>query len=331
MAAKDALLAAASRSPVLDKVVVEGLPPAPQVRLEIDREKAATLGVTFADINTTLSTQLGSNYVNDFLNRGRMQRVIVQTTETKRVRPEDLLTYSVRNGANEMVPFSSFAHVVWVLGPTQVVGFNGYPAVRITGEPAPGYTSGDAIAEMERLMRRPAERFRLRMDGPVAAGKARRLAGRFPARPLDAVGLPVPGRAVRELVDPLRRHAGGAAGHARLGRGGLAARTAERRLLHGRADHHHRTVGQERDPDHRVRQGPACARQAPVEATVEAAHLRFRPILMTSLAFILGVVPLVIASGAGAKSQQALGTGVMGGMITATVLAVFWCRFSSLW
>ncbi|MDU6378220.1 MAG: efflux RND transporter permease subunit, partial [Bradyrhizobium sp.] len=152
MAAKDTLFKAAASSPVLGPLSVEGLPPAPLVRLEIDRVKAAALGVTFASMNATLSTSLGSNYINDFLNRGRMQRVIVQVDDGKRLKPEDLLTYSVRNSAGEMVPFSSFAKVVWDVGPTQVVGFDGYPSVRITGNPAPGYTSGDAIAEMERLM-----------------------------------------------------------------------------------------------------------------------------------------------------------------------------------
>ncbi len=324
MAAKDALLASAARSPVLDKLVVEGLPPAPQIRLEIDREKATTLGVTFADINTTLSTQLGSNYVNDFLNRGRMQRVIVQTTETKRVRPEDLLTYSVRNGANEMVPFSSFAHVVWVLGPTQVVGFNGYPAVRITGGPASGYTSGDAIAEMERLMGALPSGFGYEWTGQslqekLAGSQAAFLLGlsilfvflclaglyeswSIPFAVMLAVPLGIVGSVAAAWMRGLPNDVYFTVGLITII--GLSAKNAILIIEFAK--------------ELRAQGKPL------IEATVEAAHLRFRPILMTSLAFILGVVPLVIASGASAKSQQALGTGVMGGMITATVLAVFW-------
>ncbi|WP_407530695.1 multidrug efflux RND transporter permease subunit [Methylobacterium oryzisoli] len=323
IAAKDQLLATAAKSPILREVSVEGLPPAPQIRLDIDREKAAALGVTFADINTTLSAQLGSSYVNDFLNRGRMQRVIIQAREDKRVRPEDLVTYSARNSSGAMVPFSSFARVTWLVGPTQVIGFNGYPAVRITGSPAPGYTSGDAIAEMERLTGELPGGFGYEWTGQSLQEK---LAGSQAAFLLalsilfvflclaalyESWSIPF---AVM-LVVPL----------------GIVGSVAAA-YLRGLPNDVYFTVGLitiiglsaknailiiEFAKDLRVQGKPL------VEATIEAAELRFRPIVMTSLAFILGVVPLVIASGASAKSQQALGTGVLGGMITATVLAVF--------
>ena len=323
MAATDQLLAAAAKSPILREVTVEGLPPAPQIRLDIDREKAAALGVTFADINTTLSAQLGSSYVNDFLNRGRMQRVVVQAREDKRVRPEDLLTYSARNSAGAMVPFSSFARVTWLVGPTQVIGFNGYPAVRITGSPAPGYTSGDAIAEMERLTDQLPGGFGYEWTGQSLQEK---LAGSQAAFLLalsilfvflclaalyESWSIPF---AVM-LVVPL----------------GIVGSVAAA-YLRGLPNDVYFTVGLitiiglsaknailiiEFAKDLRAQGKPLVA------ATIEAAELRFRPIVMTSLAFILGVVPLVIASGASAMSQQALGTGVLGGMITATVLAVF--------
>ena len=136
---------------MLQKVYVEGLPPAPQVNLMIDREKAGAFGVTFEDINNTISTNLGSNYINDFPNRGRMQRVIVQADRASRMNADDILNYNVKNSRGQLVPFSSFATVEWSKGPTQIVGFNYYPAVRISGEAKPGYTSGDAINEMERL------------------------------------------------------------------------------------------------------------------------------------------------------------------------------------
>ena len=134
MAAQDQLLAAANASPVLQNVYVEGLPPAPQVKLMIDREKAGAFGVTFEDINNTISTNLGSAYVNDFPNRGRMQRVIVQADRSGRMQADDMLTYNVKNSRGQLVPFSSFATVEWAKGPTQIVGFNGYPSVRISGE-----------------------------------------------------------------------------------------------------------------------------------------------------------------------------------------------------
>ena len=323
MAAKDQLLAAAAKSPILREVTVEGLPLAPQIRLDVDREKAAALGVTFADINTTLSTQLGSSYVNDFLNRGRMQRVVVQAREDKRVRPEDLLTYSARNSGGAMVPFSSFARVTWLLGPTQVIGFNGYPAVRITGSPAPGYTSGDALAEMERLAGELPGGFGFEWMGQslqekLAGSQAVFLLGlsilfvflclaalyeswSIPFAVMLVVPLGIVGSVAAAYLRGLPNDVYFTVGLITII--GLSAKNAILIIEFAK--------------DLRAQGKPL------IEATLEAAELRFRPIVMTSLAFILGVVPLVIASGASAKSQQALGTGVLGGMITATVLAVF--------
>ena len=139
------------REPVLKDVYVEGLSPAPQIELIVDREKAAALGVTFEEINNTISTNLGSNYVNDFPNRGRMQRVVVQADRGARMQADEILTYNVRNARGQLVPVSSFATARWSVGPSQIVGFNYYPSVRISGSAKPGYTSGDAIGEMERL------------------------------------------------------------------------------------------------------------------------------------------------------------------------------------
>ena len=119
---------------MLQKVYVEGLPPAPQVNLMIDREKAGAFGVTFEDINNTISTNLGSNYINDFPNRGRMQRVIVQADRGSRMNADDILNYNVKNSRGQLVPFSAFASIEWSKGPTQIAGFNYYPAVRISGE-----------------------------------------------------------------------------------------------------------------------------------------------------------------------------------------------------
>ncbi len=142
--AANRLIADANASPVLQKVYIEGLPPAPQINLVIDREKAGAFGVTFEDINSTISTNLGSNYINDFPNRGRMQRVIVQADESGRMNADDILNYNVKNARGQLVPFSAFASIEWSKGPTQIAGFNFYPSVRISGEAKPGYTSGDA-------------------------------------------------------------------------------------------------------------------------------------------------------------------------------------------
>ena len=154
MRSKDQLLAATAQSPVLEDVYVEGLSPAPQVELVVDREKAAALGVTFEEINNVISTNLGSAYINDFPNRGRMQRVIVQASCNARMQPDQILTYNVRNTSGQLVPMSSIATVHWSVGPSQIVGFNYYPSVRFSGSAKAGYTSGDAIREMERLAAR---------------------------------------------------------------------------------------------------------------------------------------------------------------------------------
>ncbi|WP_257165465.1 efflux RND transporter permease subunit [Bradyrhizobium sp. SRS-191] len=324
MAAKDQLFAAAATSPVLGKLSVEGLPPAPLVRLEIDRAKAAALGVTFAAINGALSTSLGSNYINDFLNLGRMQRVVVQANDDKRTKPEHLLTYSVRNSAGEMVPFSSFARIAWSVGPTQVVGFDGYPSVRITGNPKPGYTSGDAIAEMERLMGTLPKGFGYAWTGQslqekLAGSQAAFLLGlsilfvflclaalyeswAIPFAVMLAVPLGLIGSVAAACLRGLPNDVYFTVGIITII--GLSAKNAILIIEFAK--------------DLRARGTPL------IEATVTACELRFRPIIMTSLAFILGVVPLVIATGASGASQQALGTGVLGGMITATFLAVFW-------
>jgi multidrug efflux pump len=322
MRAKDQVLAAAKKSPVLQDVYVEGLPPAPLVELLIDREKAAALGLTFQDINNTISTNLGSSYINDFPNRGRMQRVIVQADNSGRMQTDDVLTFNVRNSKGSLVPFSSFASVRWVVGPTQLVGFNYYPAVRISGSARPGYTSGDAIAEMERIAATLPRGFGFEWTGQslqekLAGSQASLLLG------LSALVVFLLLAALYEswtiplsvlLVVPL---------------GMLGAVAAV--MLRGMPNDVYFTIGLvtiiglaakdailiiEFAKDLRAQGKPL------IEAVVEAAHLRFRPILMTGFAFVFGVAPMVIASGASGKSQQALGTGVMGGMIAVVVLAL---------
>ncbi|GBU15919.1 MULTISPECIES: efflux RND transporter permease subunit [Methylobacterium] len=323
LAAQEQLLTLARQSPVLQKIKVEGLPPAPQAELVIDREKAAALGVNFDDVNDTIQVNLGSVYVNDFPNRGRMQRVIVQSEQLQRLNASDLLNYGVKNAQGTMVPMSSFAELKWGVGPAQIVGFNGYQTVRVTGEPAAGYTSGDAIAEMERLAGRLPKGFGFTWTGQSLQEKqAGSQASLLLALSVLIVFLCL--AALYEswsipfsvmLVIPLGVIGAVAAVYLRglpndvyfkIGLITIIGLSAKNAIL---------IVEFAKDL---WKPGKSL-----VEATIEAATLRFRPIVMTSLAFIFGVVPLAIASGAASRSQQAIGTGVMGGMISATVLAVF--------
>ncbi|KAB1073833.1 multidrug efflux RND transporter permease subunit [Methylobacterium soli] len=323
LAAQEQLLSLAKRSPILQKVKIEGLPPAPEAELVIDREKAAALGVSFEDINETIQVNLGSIYTNDFPNRGKMQRVIVQSEQLQRLKTADILNYGVKNAQGTMVPMSSFADLKWSVGPTQIVGFNGYQSVRVTGEPNPGYTSGDAIAEMERLMTQLPKGFGYTWTGQSLQEKqAGSQASLLLALSVLIVFLCL--AALYEswsipfsvlLVIPLGVIGSVAAVYLRgmpndvyfkIGLITIIGLSAKNAIL---------IVEFAKDL---WKPGTSI-----IDATVQAATLRFRPIVMTSLAFIFGVVPLAIASGAASKSQQAIGTGVMGGMISATVLAVF--------
>lgn len=322
LAGSDQLMAAAAQSPVLAGLRVEGMPSAAQVNLVIDREKANTLGVSFAAINATISSNLGSSYANDFPNAGRMQRVTVQADQDQRMQVEDLLKLSVANGTGGMVPLSSFATAEWQKGSSQVVGYNGYPAVRIGGSAAPGYSSGDAIAEMERLMGELPNGFGYEWTGQsleeIASGsQAPFLVGlivifvflllaalyeswSIPLSVMLVVPLGVLGSVIAVSLRDMPNDVYFKVGLITII--GLSAKNAILIIEFAK--------------DLRAQGKPL------LQATIEACKLRFRPILMTSLAFTLGVVPLAIATGASAASQNAIGTAVMGGMISATVLSV---------
>src|SRR4030088_1554193 len=322
VSAADRLITEANASPVLQKAYIEGLPPAPQVNLAIDREKAGAFGVTFEDINNTISTNLGSTYVNDFPNRGRMQRVIVQADSISRMNADDILNYNVKNRSGQLVPFSAFATVEWAKGPTQIAGFNYYPAVRISGEAKPGFTSGDAIAEMERLANRLPRGFGYEWTGQslqekLSGSQAPFLLGlsalvvflclaalyeswTIPLAVLLTVPLGICGSVLAAMLRGLPNDVYFTVGLITII--GLAAKDAILIIEFAK--------------DLRAQGKPL------VEATVEACSLRFRPIVMTGLAFVCGVLPMVIAKGAGGASQQALGTSVMGGMIAVVVLAL---------
>jgi multidrug efflux pump len=322
MQATQQLIAEANASPVLQHVYVEGLPPAPQINLVIDREKASALGVTFEAINDTMSINLGSTYVNDFPNRGRMQRVIVQADRDGRTTADDILNYNVKNSSGRLVPFSSFASIEWSKGPTQIVGFNYYPAMRITGEARPGYTSGDAIAEIERLAARLPRGFGYEWTGQSLQEKLSGSQAPFllalsalvvflclaalyeswtiPLAVLLTVPLGICGAVLAATTRGLANDVYFTVGIVTII--GLAAKDAILIIEFAK--------------DLRAQGKPL------IEATIEACALRFRPILMTGLAFVSGVLPMVVAQGAGGASQQALGTSVMGGMIAVVVLAL---------
>jgi len=322
-AAAGQLMAAAEQSGQVVGLRVEGLPSSAQIYVTIDRDKAQTFGVTFADINQTITTNLGSAYVNDFPNGGRQQRVILQADEGSRMQAEDILNLNVRNANGGMVPFSSFATVAWEVGPSQVVGYNGYPAVRIAGQAMPGVSSGDAIATMEQLAGELPQGFAYEWTGQTAeeisSGNTMvllfsmsalfvflLLAGLYESWSIPlAVMLVVPLGIIGCIAAVMLRDMPNDI-YFKVGLITIIGLSAKNAILIVEFAKDLRAEGMDL-----------------MDAAVEAAKLRFRPILMTSMAFTLGVVPLAIASGASAASQNAIGTGVIGGMITATILAVF--------
>ncbi|OCP34510.1 efflux RND transporter permease subunit [Ensifer sp. LC163] len=321
--ARDQLLGLAAESKIVTGVRFEGMPDAAQVSVTIDREKANTFGVTFADINSTISTNLGSSYVNDFPNAGRMQRVTVQADEGQRMQTADLLNLNVRNTNGGMVPLSAFATVEWVKASTQTIGYNGYPSVRISGEAAPGYSSGDAINEMQRLAGELPAGFGYEWTGQslqeIQSGTQAPLlialscllvflclaalyeSWSIPVAVIMVVPLGVIGSVLAVTMRDMPNDV-----YFKVGLIAIIGLSAKNAILIIEFAKELREQG-----------------MSLIDATLEAAHLRFRPILMTSLAFTLGVLPLAIATGASSGSQRAIGTGVMGGMISATVLAIF--------
>ena len=205
-AAEDKLIALASASPLLVGVISEGLPDGASVALQVDRQKAQAFGLSFTTINDTISTAIGSGYVNDFPNQGRMQQVIVQADAPARMHVEDVLRLEVRNIEGGMVPLSEVVKPVWESTPLQLARYNGYPAARISGSAAPGVSSGAAMDEMERLAQSLPGRLCAGVDRAVVAGAAVGQPGPDIARRVDAGRLSRAGGALRKLVDPAGRH-----------------------------------------------------------------------------------------------------------------------------
>ncbi|TBU72400.1 hydrophobe/amphiphile efflux-1 family RND transporter [Pseudomonas daroniae] len=322
--ARDKFLQLARENSALASVRANGLLDEPQYKLLIDDEKVRTLGVSLSDVNSTLQVGWGGSYVNDFIDKGRVKRVYLQGETTSRMSPEDLDKWHVRNDQGQMVPFSAFASGEWTYGSPKLSRYNGVSAIEILGEPAPGRSSGEAMAAVEEIASQLPQGIGFDWTGQsyeeILSGSQ--------APALYALSLLVVFLALAALYEswsipfsvmlvvPL-----GIIGALlfTLGRGlsndvffqvglittiGLSARNAILIVEFAKALH-------EQGKSH-------------VEAAVEACRMRLRPIIMTSLAFILGVVPLAVSSGAGAGSKHAIGTGVIGGMFTAAVLAIFW-------
>ena len=322
LGARNQLLGMASQSKVLAGVRPDGMEDAPQMQIDIDRNKANALGVGFDSISSALSSALGSSYINDFPNQGRLQRVVVQADAESRMQPEQILALPVLNNKGQVVPMSTFASTRWITGPMQTVRYNGYPAMKIAGDAAPGLSTGAAMAEMEKLAAQLPEGFGFEWTGQ---SREEKLAGSqamilyafsilavflclaalyeswsIPFAVLLVVPLGVLGVVLGTLGRGLSNDV-----YFQIGLVTIIGLSAKNAIL---------IIEFAKDLQ--------AEGKSVFDAALEAAHLRFRPIIMTSMAFTLGVMPLFIATGASSASQRAIGTGVVGGMISGTILAV---------
>ena len=322
-AARNQLLGAASQSPLLVGVRPEGQEDAPQLRVQIDRIKARALGLSIASVNSTLGIAFGSAYANDFSRDGRILRVLLAADAPFRMTPQDVLDLKVRNTAGEMVPFGAFTTVGWTAGPPQVSRYNGYPAMTISGTAAPGRSTGEAMAEMERLAKALPPGFGFDWTGlsyeeKQSSGQIVVLLGAslivvflllaalyeswaVPLAVLLVVPLGVLGSVLLTMLRGLSADVYFNVGLITII--GLSAKNAILIIEFAIEEEAHG--------------------KGTIEATMNAVKLRLRPIIMTSLAFILGMVPLLVATGAGAASRIAVGTGVAGGMVAATMFGIF--------
>ena len=323
MAARDQLLQMAEREPQLTRVRHNGLDDSPQLQIDIDQRKAQALGVSVSDINDTLQTAWGSDYVNDFMDRGRTKKVYVQSAAPYRMLPDDISLWYVRNKGGDMVPFSAFASSHWLNGSPRLERYNGYSAVEIVGEAAPGVSTGTAMHIMETLVSQLPVGFGLQW---TAMSWQERLSGAqapalyaisllvvflclaalyeswsVPFSVMLVVPLGVIGALLATWVRGLENDVYFQVGLLTVI--GLAAKNA---ILIVEFANEMNAKGEDL-----------------LKATLHACRQRLRPILMTSLAFIFGVLPMATSTGAGSGSQHAVGTGVIGGMISATFLAIF--------
>ncbi|WP_436873808.1 multidrug efflux RND transporter permease AcrD [Kosakonia sacchari] len=323
MAARDRLIEMAAKDPALTRVRHNGLDDSAQLQIDIDQRKAQALGVSIDDINNTLKTAWGSSYVNDFMDRGRVKKVYVQAAAKYRMLPDDINLWYVRNSSGGMVPFSAFATSRWETGSPRLERYNGYAAVEIVGESAPGVSTGTAMDVMEKLVSQLPTGFGLEW---TAMSYQERLSG-AQAPALYAVSLLVVFLCLAALYEswsvpfsvmlvvPL-----GVIGallatwmrglendvYFQVGLLTVIGLSAKNAILIVEFANDMNAKGEDL-----------------LVSTLHACRQRLRPILMTSLAFVFGVLPMATSTGAGSGSQHAVGTGVMGGMISATVLAIF--------
>ena len=325
-AARDRLLGQATSDPKLTSVRPSELPDVASLKIDINQQRLAALGLNAGDVNSTLSAAWGGRYVNDFIDRGRVKRVYVQADAPYRAAPADIDQWFVRNNQGEMVPFSSFAQTAWMTTPTSLARFQGYPAYEIQGQGAPGVSSGDAMDRIEQLASAipgigvawAGQSYQERLSAgqaPILYGVALIVVFLCLAALYESWSIPV---AVL-LVIPLGLV------------GSIFAVT-----LRGLQNDVYLQVGlittmglSAKNAILMVEFAERAERQGKrvIEAAIEAARIRLRPILMTSFAFIFGVLPLALATGAGANSRLAIGTAVIGGMLTATILAIFYIPF----
>ncbi|MDX7797389.1 multidrug efflux RND transporter permease subunit [Aeromonas caviae] len=322
-AAQAQLLALAAQSEVVSDVYPDSLPPGENIHLEINRQKAEAMGLSFTSVSSTLSAAMGSLYINDFPNGGHMQQVILQADAKARMQLDDVLGLRVRNASGGMVPLREVVTPTWRQSPQQMMRFEGFPAVRLSGSASPGVSSGAAMAEMDRLVAQLPPGFALAWTGQSlqerqSAAEAPLLmllsglvvflvlaalyeSWSIPLSVMLVVPLGLLGAVAAVMLRGMPNDVFFKVGMITII--GLSAKNAIlivefARQLHGEG-------------------------RSLLDAAVTAARLRLRPILMTSLAFTLGVVPLMLASGASAETQHAIGTGVFGGMISGTLLAIF--------
>ncbi|WP_413498072.1 multidrug efflux RND transporter permease subunit AcrB [Buttiauxella gaviniae] len=314
----------AKHSDLLVGVRPNGLEDTPQFKIDIDQEKAQALGVSISDINTTLGAAWGGSYVNDFIDRGRVKKVYLMADAPFRMLPSDINSWYVRGSTGQMVPFSAFSSAHWEYGSPRLERYNGLPSMEILGQAAPGKSTGEAMDLMEQLASKlptgigydwTGMSYQERLSGNQAPAlyaislivvflclAALYESWSIPFSVMLVVPLGVVGALLAATLRGLTNDVYFQVGL--LTTIGLSAKNA--------------ILIVEFAKDLMEKEGKGL-----IEATLEAVRMRLRPILMTSLAFILGVMPLVISSGAGSGAQNAVGTGVMGGMVTATVLAIF--------
>ena len=317
------MLGLAAQSKLLANVRPNGQDDTPQFHIDVDTKRAGALGLSIADVNDTLATAWGGRYINDFIDRGRVKRVYMQADAPFRMPPDDFRRWYVRNDKGEMVPFSAFATSHWDYGSPRLERYNGVPAIEIQGEAAPGVSSGEAMAEVERLVAQLPAGFGVEW---TALSYQERQAGAqtpllyalsllivflclaalyeswsIPIAVLLVVPLGILGAVLANTLRGMERDVYFQVGV--LTTIGLASKNAILIVEFAKEN---------------LDEGMDL-----IEATLQAVRDRLRPILMTSLAFGLGVLPLAIASGAGSGAQRAIGTGVLGGMIVGTLLGIF--------